>query len=103
MDEQLRQRLNRKLLEINLSRNVNTTNTNTPNVNNTITNEVIDDEVINNEIYNDYLAAQDELIPRQSNFSVLQEVVTDTNKLALVFLFGISLYALYVLSKNKKQ
>lgn len=83
MDERLAQRLNEKLQQKSLftTQNVDEMSGVVPN--------------------NDYAYLQDEYIPRQRNFSVLEEVVGDTSKLALVILFGISLYALYVLGKNK--
>lgn len=87
MDEQLRQRLNRKLSVRDLSNNPNPESIN---------------EGINNKLDDDSLMLQEEIIPRQRNFSVLEEVVTDTNKLALVFLFSVAVYALYVISKNNK-
>lgn len=87
MDEQLRQRLNRKLQETNLPKKV-------------VSDEVVSDEVISDEVVDivsndDYIFLQEE--PR---FSTLEAIISDPSKLALVLLFGVSIYALYVLNKK---
>ena len=80
MDERLRQRLNRKLSETSLSKVVDIPEKN---------------EMVNDELIDDYVFLQEE--PR---FSTLEAIITDPSKLALILLFGVSMYALYVLNKK---
>jgi len=103
MDENIRQRLNNKLQKTNLCQQSQLsqspqTNLSCSSCSSNI--EQLSELDSNQSLKNDFLYLQDEYIP-QRNFSVLEEVVTDTNKLALVILFGVALYALYVLSKKK--
>ena len=85
MDEQLRQRLNRKLSVRDLSNNP------TP--------EAIN-EGINNKLDDDSLMLQEEIILPEPKFSIVESIITDPTKLALVFLFTVSVTSLYLLYKK---
>lgn len=106
MDERLRQRLNRKLAQTSLSNNITKTVAIKPAADENVTNLSNDtnkpgdnaDKVNNDEQYYNYVYLQEE--PR---FSTLESVFSDPTKLALILLFGVSVYALFVLNKVNKN
>lgn len=90
MDELLRQRLNRKLGVANLSTDVSAPKSSD------------EGSLATDNTVNDYIPLQEDIILPEPRFSTLEAIITDPSKFALVLLFGVSLYALYVLNKSNK-
>ena len=59
------------------------------------------------ELEGQYLLNQQNIALEESIFSenpsIIQTIVSDNNKLALVLLFGVSIFALYITLKNNNQ
>ena len=115
MDEQLRQRLNRKLLTASLSVNPNNSvnsnfvNSNSVNLSGEAENTFVDEHInnetvkyknVNDEYVDKYVDDKYFSLQEEPGFSIIENIVSDPTKLALVFLFGVSMYALYALSKK---
>ena len=103
MDESICRRLNTKLNERQIAPKVNTTELCAPCGTVVLNGEVNRDNLYtpdNLYIPNDIITLQDPVLPDPINPSLLHYIVLDTGKLALFMLFGISLYALYIISKN---
>ena len=124
MEEQLRQRLNRKLSAVNLPANsnkfVNSNSVDAGSVNlsgeveNTfigkyINNEIVKDKDVNGENVDEYVDkyVDDKYVDGkyfylqdEPSFSIIENIMNDPAKLTLILLFGVSIYALYALSKK---